>query len=83
MVITFLDMCNKNQSLFTMHMETKKYNIPEKNKHKKTLLMYNKDWTKIYHELIIYNIIIYETTALLTQEHSNDYAASEIRFWSL
>ena len=46
MVITFLNMYNKNQFLFTIHMETKKYNKSEKNKHKETLPMYNKRLNK-------------------------------------
>ena len=36
--------------------------------------------SKKYHELIIYSMIIYDVTTLLTREASTGHAASEIRF---
>ena len=40
-------------------------------------------WAKNDDELIIYSMIILDTTALLTREVFTDHVASEIRFWSL
>ena len=57
MAITFFTMYYKNK-FFTIQMGTKKnLNILiAKNKYKKTLLTYNKNLRKNYHELILYNL---------------------------
>ena len=51
-------MYNKNLLFYNTHENYKNVNLLlAKNKSKKTLLTYNKKWTKNVHELIIYNII--------------------------